>query len=212
MTGQHTKIQSAPGNLLVIHGSARRSGSVTRTITDDLLDALRDANPSLAITERDLLDGMPLIDEAWVNANFTPPEDRDGRANAALAFSDQLVEELEVADTIVIASPIYNFGVPAALKAWVDQVARARKTFQYTDQGPVGLLKNKQAVIITASGGTQIGSDIDFATDYLRHVLGFIGISDVYVIGAGQQMVDPGAAARGAEDDFNRVIEKLTQN
>ena len=86
----------------------------------------------------------------------------------------------------MIATPLYNFGVPAALKAWVDLVARVGVTFKYTEKGPVGLLENKRAIIVFASGGTQAGSAIDFATPYLKHVLGFIGITDVDVIAADQ--------------------------
>ncbi len=88
---------------------------------------------------------------------------------------------MQAADTLVIGLPIYNFGVPAALKAWVDQVARAGVTFRYTETGPKGLLTGKRAIIAVASGGTEAGSDVDFATGYIRHVLGFIGITDVHL-------------------------------
>ena len=105
-----------------------------------------------------------------------------------------MVEEIEAADTLVIGVPIYNFGVPAALKAWIDQVARAKRTFKYTSEGPVGLLEGKTAWLVIASGGTASGSEIDFATNYMRHVLGFIGITDVHVLDASKQ----GAGAEGA--------------
>ncbi|MCL4142967.1 UNVERIFIED_CONTAM: hypothetical protein GTU68_015964 [Idotea baltica] len=91
----------------------------------------------------------------------------------------------------VIANAIYNFSVPAALKAWIDLVARARETFQYTENGPVGLLQGKKAYVIVASGGTKVGSEIDFATTYLGHVLGFMGITDVKIVAADQLMLDP---------------------
>ncbi|MEM9054926.1 MAG: NAD(P)H-dependent oxidoreductase, partial [Pseudomonadota bacterium] len=84
--------------------------------------------------------------------------------------------------------PVYNFGVPAALKAWIDLVARARKTFKYTETGPVGLLEGKTAYVVIASGGTPSGAQIDFATPYVRHVLGFLGIHEVNVIAADQLM------------------------
>jgi FMN-dependent NADH-azoreductase len=116
------------------------------------------------------------LDTDWVTANFTPPEERGEAERAALAESDALVAELKAADVLVIGVPIYNFGIPAALKAWVDLVARARVTFRYTEQGPVGLLTGKRAYLAVASGGTPVGSAIDFATGYLRHVLGFLGI------------------------------------
>ena len=79
--------------------------------------------------------------EDWINANFTDPDERTESQKQTLAQSDQLVEELETADTIIIGLPIYNFGVPAAVKAWIDLIARARRTFKYTETGPEGLLK-----------------------------------------------------------------------
>jgi FMN-dependent NADH-azoreductase len=103
--------------------------------------------------------------------------------------SDALVAELQAADEIVIAVPVYNFSVPAALKAWIDMVARARVTFRYTEDGPVGLLTGKRAWVIVGSGGTELDGPVDFATAWLRHVLGFLGIDDVRVIAADRQMV-----------------------
>ena len=103
---------------------------------------------------------------------------------------------------MVIGSPIYNFGVPAALKAWIDMIARARKTFHYTDNGPEGLLTGKKAYVLMASGGTEVGSEIDFASGYLRHVLGFIGIDDVTIIAADQQMM------RG-DDALSQAMDRI---
>ncbi|MEL6112633.1 MAG: NAD(P)H-dependent oxidoreductase [Pseudomonadota bacterium] len=199
----------SPLQVLRIDASARQTGSSTRTLTDRFLALLKDAGAVSRIVTRDLLDGLPLLDEAWVNANFTPPTERSADAQAALSFSDQLVTELEEADLIVLGAPIYNFGVPAALKAWIDQVARAGRTFQYTPERPEGLLKNKRAVIITASGGTKVGSDIDFATGYLRHVLGFMGITDVSLIAADQQMADAQQAQRDAQNDLSDVLAHI---
>ena len=90
----------------------------------------------------------------------------------------------------MIGVPVYNFGIPASLKAWVDLVARARETFRYSENGPVGLLEGKKAYILLASGGTPVGSDVDFASNYLKFILGFLGITDVTVIAADQLMVD----------------------
>ena len=131
---------------------------------------------------------MPLISETWVGANFTPDENRSDGQKQVLELSDTLIAELETADTLVLGVPIYNFGAPAAFKAWVDLIARARKTFKYTETGPVGLLEGKKAYVVIASGGTQSGSEIDFATPYVRHVLGFVGIHDVTIIAADQLM------------------------
>ncbi|MEO9598959.1 NAD(P)H-dependent oxidoreductase [Parasphingorhabdus sp.] len=127
--------------------------------------------------------------EDWVHANFTDENERTDAQKAELALSDRLVDELIAADTLVIGTPIYNFSVPASLKAWIDMIARARKTFQYTANGPEGLLTGKKAYVLIASGGTEVGSDIDFASGYLRHILGFVGITDVTIVAADQQMM-----------------------
>ncbi|MEO0655208.1 MAG: NAD(P)H-dependent oxidoreductase [Pseudomonadota bacterium] len=183
--------------LLRIDASARRSGSVSRQLTDDIVARFGAAN----VITRDLLDTpVPQIDEDWVNANFTPTDARTDAQKETLAFSDTLVGELQAADTIVIGLPIYNFGVPAALKAWVDQVARAGMTFRYSETGPVGLLEGKRAIVIIASGGTEVGSEIDFATGYLRHVLSFIGITDVEIVTADRLMIDAEGTMKAAND------------
>ena len=113
-----------------------------------------------------------------------PADQRSADEKAELALSDTLIAELRAADTIVIGLPIYNFGVPAALKAWVDLVARPGVTFRYGENGPEGLLEGKRVILAMASGGTPAGSDIDFATGFMRHVLGFIGITDVQLVSA----------------------------
>ena len=143
------------------------------------------------MVSRDVSQGLPFLDEEWVGANFTDPVDRSEDQRSKLALSDTLVGELKAADTIVIGTPIYNFSVPAALKAWIDQIARARETFKYTENGPVGLLEGKKAYVLVASGGTKVGSEIDFAATYLKHILGFVGIQDVTIVAADQLMMDP---------------------
>lgn len=173
--------------LFHLNASARTEGSVTRDLSQRLVDRL--AGSDTQIISRDIgTSPLPLITESWVGANFTPDQDRSPEQRETLALSDTLIAELEAADTLVLGVPIYNFGVPAAFKAWIDLVARARKTFKYTETGPVGLLEGKKAYLVVASGGTALESGIDFATPYLRHVLGFLGIHDVTVIGADQLM------------------------
>jgi len=172
--------------LLRIDGSARVTGSTSRDLTDKIIERLA---PVQTIT-RDLAHGVPLIDERWIDANFTPADQRTAEQAEKLALSDTMVAEIKSADTLVIGLPIYNFGVPAAVKAWVDQVARAGVTFRYTEAGPEGLLKGKRAILVVASGGTETGSDIDFATGYIRHVLSFIGITDVQMVTADRLMLD----------------------
>ena len=173
-------------NVLEINASGRRSGSVSRMLTAEVVAALEQREGTVRVHRRDLSRGVSMVDEAWISANFTPEEDRTAEHRDALRESDGLVDELRSADVIVIGSPIYNFGIPAALKAWVDQVARARLTFRYTANGAEGLLTNKKAYIVIASGGVAVDSPVDFATPYLRQALAFIGITDVEVIAADQ--------------------------
>lgn len=174
--------------ILRIDASMRQTGSVSRQLTDQLIAAMPDSE----VITRDLsIDGVPPINEDWIGANFTPPADRSAAQKDLLALSDTLISEIMHSDTLVFGMPIYNFGIPAALKAWVDQISRVGITFNYTEAGPKGLLEGKKAIIVAASGGTTVDSDIDFATPYLRHLLGFIGIFDVEVIAADSLMADP---------------------
>ena len=188
--------------LFHLDASARTAGSVTRDLSERLVNQLSD--DSTKVITRDVgTQSLPLLTEAWVGANFTPDDARSEAQRQTLALSDQLIAELEAADTLVLGVPIYNFGVPAAFKAWIDLVARARKTFKYTDNGPVGLLAGKRAYVVVASGGTASGSEIDFATPYVRHVLGFLGIHDVTIVAADQLMAsgeEKVAAAASAID------------
>ncbi len=190
---------TATNKILRIDTSMRHTGSVTRALTDKLVARLRAASPGSEVTVRDLAAGVPLVNEAWIGANFTDPAERDDAQRAALAHSDELVAELKAADTLVIGLPIYNFGVPAAFKAWIDMIARARETFRYTETGPEGLMTGKRALVVVASGGVPVGSAADFATPYVRHVLGFIGITEVEFISADSLMSGADAAIANAE-------------
>lgn len=171
-------------NILEVSAGARSEGSISRQLTADLVAALESRYSDTEIVRRDVAEGLPFINEAWVAANFTPEEERTGQHRQTLAESDALVAELVAADVLVIGAPIYNFSVPATFKAWVDMIARARLTFEYTENGPRGLLENKKAYVVVPSGGVPVGSPVDFATPYIRHALSFIGIIDVEFIGA----------------------------
>ncbi len=188
-------------HILRVDASARKAGSSSRALTDALIAKL---GPDDIVT-RDLTEALPFVTENWVGANFTDESERTDAQKAELALSDMLVDELVAADTLVIGTPIYNFAVPAALKAWIDLIARARKTFHYTANGPEGLLKDKKAYVLIASGGTEVGSEIDFASGYLRHVLGFVGITDVTIIAADQQMMKGEAALDQALADVSNM-------
>ena len=173
-----------PLNILHINASARGAASVSRQLAADVIEALRERHGDVQVTRRNVATGLPFVDEEWVAANTTPEEERDAAQREKLALSDELVAELAAADVLVIGTPIYNFSIPASLKAWVDMIARARLTFRYTDQGVEGLLADRKTYVVAPSGGVPVGSAVDFATPYLRHVLGFVGITDIEFIGA----------------------------
>lgn len=194
-------------HILSVQSSARGEGSHSRELSAELIAALGGSDTH-TVTERDLIDPVPQVDAQWLGANWTPAENRSAEQAEALALSDALIAELEAADVIVIGVPVYNFAVPAALKAWIDQIARAGRTFRYAENGPQGLLEGKKAYIVVASGGVPVGSPVDFATPYLRHVLGFVGITDVELIAADRlvQNADESLrAARAAIGDAARL-------
>ena len=173
-------------NVLEISASGRRHDSTSRMLTAELIAALESRYDAIDVARRDLADNVPFVNDAWIAANFTAEETRSAEQRDTLTYSDALVSELRDADVIVIGVPIYNFSIPAVLKAWIDMISRARLTFRYTENGPVGLLQDKKAYIVVASGGVAVGSDYDFATPYLRHALAFVGITDVEFIAAEQ--------------------------
>lgn len=185
--------------LLRLDASARTEGSRSRAFADQVLAAL----PGVAnVTRRDLAAGIPQITEGYAVGTYKAPADRTPEEHEALALSDELFAELEAADTIVIATPTYNFNVPASLKAWIDQVTRAGLAFRYTETGPVGLLKGKRALVLRASAGTPTGADHDFITPYLTFALGFIGITDVTFLDA------PAEASAGEIDTAVAALDR----
>jgi FMN-dependent NADH-azoreductase len=191
-------------NILRIDASGRKTGSISRKLATHTVDHLA-AKRAVKVSQRDLTESLPFVDEGWIGANFTPADQRSESQISKLAFSDSLVAEIKEADTLIIAMPVYNFGIPAALKAWIDLIARAGLSFKYTDTGPVGLMEGKRAIILMASGGTPMGSEIDYATPYLRHALKFIGITDVTFIAADGL----GAGAEEKIEEALKAIESL---
>lgn len=171
--------------ILHIDSSARINGSISRDLTSRIIAKL-----GSDVIRRDLQNGEPLLTENWVNANFTPVEDRTEAQRDELKHSDALVAELAAADTVVIGLPVYNFGMPAALKSWVDMIARAGVTFRYTDNGPEGLLSGKRAIVAFAAGGVTVGAPVDYASTHLRQVLNFVGITDITIITASEDPAD----------------------
>jgi FMN-dependent NADH-azoreductase len=192
--------------ILTINSSARGQGSVSKQLVDELVTALEDREGRVQVTHRDLSAGLPFVHEEWVAANYTPAEDRTDAQRKTLALSDSLVAEIQAADVLVIGVPVYNFSIPATLKTWVDLVARARLTFRYTEHGPEGLVKGKKAYLAVATGGVVVDSAVDFATPYLRHVLGFIGITDVEVVAAERINNDAAAAMDAARAKIAELV------
>ena len=159
---------SKPVSILHLSTSVKEQGSISRELAADLLDALEQRHGRVDVVHRHLSTDLPLIDADWVGANYTPAEERTAAQREKLALSDELVAELDAADVLVIGAPIYNFSVPAALKAWIDLVARAQLTFKYTENGPKGLLADRKTYVISPSGGVPVGSAVDFAVPVER--------------------------------------------
>ncbi len=169
--------------ILHINSSARTTGSISRDVTAEFITRLQAADPAAIVVERDVA-GTPLphLTEQVLGAFFTPVEARSAQQSADARLSDSLVSELKAADVIVIGAPMYNFSVTSSLKAWIDHVARAGQTFQYTEKGPVGLLTGKKVYVFTARGGVYSSGPaqgMDFHETYLRAVLGFMGLDDI---------------------------------
>lgn len=183
--------------VLRIDTSARTQGSISRQLTDAIVERL---GADKTITRDVGVNALPQIDETWVGANFTPADQRSEEQTAKLALSDELIAELRAADHIVIGVPVYNFGVPTALKAWIDLIARAGETFRYTETGPEGLLSGKKVFVAMASGGVPVGSPVDYATTYLTQVLNFVGLTEVEIIAADGMATDPENKLKAANE------------
>ncbi len=194
-------------NILYLTASIRSDGeSVSRGLGQRLVDGLA-AKTGASVTTRDLAaTDLPFVSAGRFAANLTPAAQRTPEQAELAAIADTLIAELQAADTIVIASPIYNFGPPATLKAWADLVARAGTTFRYTATGPEGLLKGKKAFLAMASGGTPMGSEIDFMSRWLVLFLGFLGISDVEMLAADGIMGEDGEAKIAAAQEAARRL------
>lgn len=170
--------------ILHLTASIRGAESVTRNLSVKLAAGLAARHGARVVTRDLSANDLPFLTAERFAANLTAAGDRSIEQARLAAIADELIAELEAADVIVFGLPIYNFGVPATVKAWADLVARAGTTFKYTESGPVGLLTGKKAYLAVASGGTPVGSEIDFMTPWFKFFLGFIGIHDVTTIAA----------------------------
>lgn len=177
-------------SLLKIDVSPRGDASYSRQLGQTFLQGWQVAHAGGTVVTRDLAKHQPTyVDIQWIAGAFSKPEDLSDEHKAALKLSNDIIAEVQAADTILITTPMYNFQVPAVLKAWIDHLVRVGVTVNYTDKGPVGTLNGKKVVVIVASAGAYEkgtpSENYDMLTPYLKHILGFVGITDVQSLAAG---------------------------
>jgi len=195
-------------NILEILSSARAGNSYSTRLSHALVERLQQDHADARVQVRDLgANPHSMLDEAALSALFTPAEQRTAAQQARVALDDVLIAEVQAADVLVLAVPMYNFSIPAQLKNWIDAISRAGVTFRYTANGPEGLLTGKKAYVILAAGGKHRNHPTDTLTPYLRTFLGFVGINDVvFVYAEGLAMGEE--AERSGIADAHRQIEK----
>ena len=181
--------------ILIVESSPRGAESASRKLTRKVRERLEVQYPDAKVVVRDLAkDKLPHLDQSTVKAISTKDPVEAESLKEALHLSDQLTEELLSSDLLVIASPMWNFGIPSSLKAWIDHVVRAGKTFNYAGAGVEGLAKGKKAILVLASGGVFSEgpwNPWDTVEPYLRQILGFIGIDDVQTVRAEGMNIPP---------------------
>ncbi len=191
--------------ILQLNSSAAAAGeSVTGSLNAAVVDGLRATLGDVRVIERDLT-ALPVLDAARLVANNTPATERTAEQVEAAAIADAVVAEVHAADVIVVGVPIYNFGVPSSLKAWMDLVARAGSTFQYTDNGPQGLVTGTRAFVTVASGGVGLNSEVDHATPHVETFLRFLGIDDIEIVDSTGLMFDP-TRADAARERIGKLV------
>lgn len=198
-------------NILLIVSSPRGEASYSTRVARDLVAKFQAQHPDAAVTVRDLsTTPPPVLDGARLHALFTPAENRTAEQRDLAALSDSLVEELFAADTIVIASGMINFGVPAALKAWIDQISRAGLTFKYGESGPAGLVTGKKVYLVLATGGVYSDGPLkvmDHQAPYLHSTLSFLGMTDIETILVEGTAFGPDAVEKALEAANSRASE-----
>jgi FMN-dependent NADH-azoreductase len=190
--------------LLFVKSSLFGQDGKSTQIASEFVEALRRVRPGITVVERNLdADSIPHLSGATMAALMTPSEKRTKDQDQAVAFADSLIEEVESADTLVLAVPMYNFSVPSTFKAWIDHITRAGRTFRYGAAGPEGLLKGKKVFLIVSRGGVYTGDSpakpLDFQEPYLRSMLGFLGLDDLTFIHVEGLQVSLESAAAGLD-------------
>jgi FMN-dependent NADH-azoreductase len=170
--------------LVQINASLFSAHGQSSLLANRYVAAWQAAHPDAKVIVHDLeKNPVPHLDGERFAAFSSKPDERTARQQSLLDFSDQLINELKSAEVLVIGMPLYNFGIPSVLKAYIDQISRAGSTFTYTEKGPVGLLTGKKAVLFASRGGKYVGTGRgDSQSDYMRMILGFLGITDVEII------------------------------
>jgi FMN-dependent NADH-azoreductase len=175
--------------LLKLDSSPMGEHSISRKLTAKFGDTWLKTNPDGKVIERDLSTmNLKPVDAAWITAAYTPEESRTEAQKQLLQTSDSLIADLQDADEYVFGVPMHNFGIPSTLKLWIDQIARAGKTFSYGASGPKGLLTGKKATLLIASAGMygqeSAMASWNFVAPYLKTVFGFLGVTDLTIISA----------------------------
>jgi len=203
-------------NILLIESSPRGGDSYSHQAARSIVNELQTRHPGSKTVVRDLgQNPPPHVGPALIGAMYTPPDQRTPDQSWLLALSDALINELFAADTVVIAAPMHNFGVPSTLKAWIDHISRAGRTFSFGANGPQGLLKGRRAILVLASGGVYSNGHMkafDFTEPYLRAVLGFLGITDVDVVrveGVAVGAIGPEKALAAAGTHSKQLVANL---
>ncbi|MBI1174869.1 MAG: FMN-dependent NADH-azoreductase [Sideroxydans sp.] len=187
--------------ILQVNSSARTTGSQSRQLAADIVARLQATHPDAEIAVRDLaLNPHPLLDEAALQALFTPAEQRSPEQAARVALDDALIAEIQGANIVVLGVPMYNFGVPALLKSWIDAIAKAGITFRYSEKGPEGLLTGKKVYVALTRGGLHKNQSSDTIPQYLSTVLGFLGMNDVQMFFAEGLALGPDAAEQAIRE------------
>lgn len=185
-------------NILQINSSARTQGSHSTALADTIVARLRERHADATHVRRDLAVEPHLpLDESTLQALFTPADRRSEAQAARVALDDALIAQVRAADAVVLGVPMYNFGVPAQLKHWIDAIARAQVTFRYTENGPVGLLTGKTVYVALARGGRYRDTPADTQVPYLKTLLGFLGMTDVHFVYAEGLAMGPEAELAG---------------
>jgi FMN-dependent NADH-azoreductase len=192
--------------LLQLKTSIFASAGESSRLADEFVTRWRAAHLQSRVIVRDLAaNPAPHLTAERFLAFSSKPETRSGEQQAALDYSNELIEELRQADEIVIAAPMYNFGIPSSLKAYFDHVARSGVTFRYTPDGPVGLLQNKRVTVIATRGGFYVGATKDAASQYLRDFLAFVGLRNIEFVYAEGLGISPEQKQRALSEAQRRI-------